>query len=381
MSVHVSFDRQRLSYSTYDTVSGTVHVRLPVPTTVSAISVKLEGEANTTLAPNTGDRRKDKKNTASEVHKVLYYVQTVFPAPEIQRCSAPGATWTISPGRYDFPFSFKLPYWAECIKNAQTHTNNFGDLLLDNNRDMYNNSHIRAQLPPSFNAPQDPAHVVYFVKCTVTRPAFYQSNYRALSRITLIPNENPRPEPSGDETYARRQYAFGTSVNRSRSLAARLTRKGEPVVDSPGGSGDQPSFCVDARVPAPALLTCNRPVPLRVVLKKLNDSAAPLYLTSLDVELIGHTDMRARTMRRVDAATWSVVSHPQLSVCVADGNVTAGTEWELDPSYWNHAPVPDVVAPSFVVCNIARTYELQVRLGFANGPAGAPHVQVLNPSP
>lgn len=70
MSIHLLFNRERLTYSTFDTVSGIVAVRVTTPTTVAAISVKLEGEATSTLGPQTGDRKRDKKHTEAEVHKV-----------------------------------------------------------------------------------------------------------------------------------------------------------------------------------------------------------------------------------------------------------------------------------------------------------------------
>ncbi|KAI5301080.1 hypothetical protein KEM56_001988, partial [Ascosphaera pollenicola] len=334
MSIHLIFNRERLSYSTFDTVSGIVAVRLLAPTSVSAISVKLEGEATSTLGPVTGDKKRDKKNTEAEVHKI--------------------------------------PYESDCIRNTRGHPNNLGDLLLDNNRDMYNNVHIRSQLPPSLEGPVNMANIVYFVKATLVRPQFYKENYRALTRLTFIPSEPQRPVMSKEETYARRQYTFGTALKRTQSLLPRLLQKSEPAVDF---AGDQPSFCVDARLPNPAILTCNRPVPLRIVFKKLNDSNAPIYLTALDIEIIGYTHIRARHLRRTETTTWPVRSGGSLDRLLARGDVTAGTEWELDSMYWNQIPLPPSIAPTFTTCNISRTYELQIRLSFTNGPLGAKGTQ------
>lgn len=53
------------------------------------------------------------------------------------------------------------------------------------------------------------------------------------------------------------------------------------------------------------------------------------------------------------------------------GDDPEGTEWKIDATMWNRIPLPNTVAPSFETCNIARTYELEIRVGLAHGSPGA----------
>lgn len=128
MSVHIQFDQSdNRCYTNLDFVSGTVILILPSDATISAVTVKLEGESRTRLAgpkfPN--NERSDKKRTELELHKVgenaplhttacadtrpqlLYKVTTVFPTPEIQEVSN-GSAYTLLAGQYLYPFKFKV---------------------------------------------------------------------------------------------------------------------------------------------------------------------------------------------------------------------------------------------------------------------------------
>lgn len=73
MSVHINFDQsENRCYTNLDFVSGTVSLILPNDATISAVTVKLEGESRTRLAgpkfPNND--RSEKKRTELELHKV-----------------------------------------------------------------------------------------------------------------------------------------------------------------------------------------------------------------------------------------------------------------------------------------------------------------------
>lgn len=73
MSVHVQFDQpQSRCYTNLDFISGRVILVLPSDASISAVTVKLEGESRTRLAVPKfpGNERSDKKRTELEVHKV-----------------------------------------------------------------------------------------------------------------------------------------------------------------------------------------------------------------------------------------------------------------------------------------------------------------------
>jgi hypothetical protein len=43
------------------------------------------------------------------------------------------------------------------------------------------------------------------------------------------------------------------------------------------------------------------------------------------------------------------------------------TEVPINPEYWSGKPVPNTVSPSFTACNLARFYELEIRVGIGYG--------------
>jgi hypothetical protein len=70
MIVHVFLDSSQGLYTNLDLVSGKVILKVPTNTSVSSVTVKLEGESRTRLInPNTRDRN-DRQRIHLEVHKV-----------------------------------------------------------------------------------------------------------------------------------------------------------------------------------------------------------------------------------------------------------------------------------------------------------------------
>ena len=73
MSVRIQFDQpEQRCYTNLDFVSGNVILILPQDATISAVTVKLEGESTTRLgAPKfPNNERSEKKRSELEVHKV-----------------------------------------------------------------------------------------------------------------------------------------------------------------------------------------------------------------------------------------------------------------------------------------------------------------------
>lgn len=73
MSVRIVLDEpENRCYTNLDFLTGSVHLILPNDTTISAITVKLEGESRTRLTTPKfpGNERSDKKRVELELHKV-----------------------------------------------------------------------------------------------------------------------------------------------------------------------------------------------------------------------------------------------------------------------------------------------------------------------
>jgi hypothetical protein len=126
---------------------------------------------------------------------------------------------------------------------------------------------------------------------------------------------------------------------------------------------------VDARLPNPSILTCNEPVPLRLMAKKLSDTTDIIFLQMLQIELIAYTKILAHDLTRQESTSWVVMSRSNMAMPLGKAEDPVGTEWTLDPKLWAALPLPNSVAPSFETCNIERAYELEVRVGITHGTA------------
>lgn len=131
-----------------------------------------------------------------------------------------------------------------------------------------------------------------------------------------------------------------------------------------------PSISIDGRLPDPAIITCNEPLPLRILITKKNESPAIIYLRNLSITLIGFTLIRARDLRAQEAQSWVIVSQAHIDKAV-NNNVGGNGSGilEVDSTLWKQRPLPNTVSPSFTTCNITRRYELEVKAGLSWGSA------------
>jgi hypothetical protein len=152
-----------------------------------------------------------------------------------------------------------------------------------------------------------------------------------------------------------------------------MKRKPSVPVPSAAATGPLPParFSVDARIPNPAILTCGQDIPLKLIIKQLNERSEPVFLETLQIELVGHTNVRAHEASRVENNSWVITSLSNLNQAIGTPSDAAGTETELTKEFWYGRPLPDTVAPSFVTCNIARSYELVISVGLSYGSAKA----------
>lgn len=139
---------------------------------------------------------------------------------------------------------------------------------------------------------------------------------------------------------------------------------------------EPPRLSADARLPNPSILTCNEPIPLRLLVKKMSETSESIFLQMLQVELIAYTNILAHDLSRTESGSWVILSRSNMGMAVGRGTDPVGTEWTIDPSLWNHTPLPNSVAPSFETCNISRSYELEIRIGLSRG-----NVSTLRVSP
>ena len=378
MSVRIQLDNPHSFYTNLDFISGRVILSLTSDENVSAITVKLEGESRTVLMRPPGaqqnlnpalmDRSRRTQALAEENHKILYKVSQVFP-----NNTGAGMAYTLRAGQHEYPFRFKIPFNNGCSDPQSQQMgpgSGFGGFGLGGLQQLQYR-HVKRTLPPSLTGFPGEAEIRYYVKVTVNRPSLFKENRRSTIGFKFMPIEPPRAPPTTNEVYARRPFAFQPGLAPKKSS---LFKKAPPALSETAPKGE-----VDARLPSPAVLTCNGPIPLRIIFRKLNESPEYVYLMSLQVQLIGSTEVRAQDMVRAETSTWVLMSFNGLGIPIGKPNDALRTETVVDNQLWNAIPLPNTVAPSFRTCNLTRKYEMEVRVGLAYGVPG--NIQVSESSP
>lgn len=422
MSLRIALDDAPEFYTNLDTIQGRIVLSLTRHEQVGAIIVKLEGESRTALAVPAIDANSNQTSSTSsssggilhENHKILYKVDQVFPDKNAPPLVGP---IILAPGQHQYPFRFKVPFNNACSDpNAMLRIGGLagqggfgsgpgifglgGIRVMDGSKQLLY-SHVTKTLPPSFTGFPRQAEIRYYIKVTIQRPGLFKENWRYSIGFKFLPIEPPRPPKTNQEAYARRPFTF-----RPRSPASGLSQQGKrssffagfransnpklnesyatssvgadgklqapsPQPSTPQGSVP-PSVEMSARLPHPSILTCNKPIELRLIAKKLAPANEEVYLTSLQIDLIGNTVVRCEDLVNTEVTRWVVVSRHGLSILVSSASDAAGTEIVVPDMIWRDAPLPNTVMPSFVTCNLSRDYQLEVKLGLNWGRSVPP---------
>jgi hypothetical protein len=380
MSVRIQLDDPHAFYTNLDFISGRVILSLTTDENVSAIMVKLEGESRTMLMrpigppqqPQLYSRPNQRQTIAMENHKILYKVDQIFPSLDSGTGSMGGA-YTLRAGPHEYPFRFKIPFNNGCSDPHSQQMgpgSGFAGFGLGGLQQM-KYRHVKRTLPPSLTGFPGEAEIRYYIKVTVQRPSIFKENRRSAIGFKFLPIEPPRAPPTTNEIYARRPYVFQAGL-------AGYARKSSMFKKKPAQLSDTaPKGEIDARLPSPAVLTCNEPLPLRIIARKTDQSTESVFLVSLQVHLFGSTEVRAQDVVRTETSTWVLMSLNGLSIPIITGSDEVRKETTVDNALWDGIPLPNTVAPSFHTCNLTRRYELEVRVGLGYGVPGEIQVSYL----
>ncbi|KAK9473070.1 uncharacterized protein V1510DRAFT_393579 [Dipodascopsis tothii] len=362
-----------------DVVTGNVRLDLSSTETITAIVVKLEGVAHTMLAvpkkkPTGSVKANESKRLMTETHKILYISQTVFPPENLQEhLTNRSEGLTLPPGRYFYPFEFRIPINNKCIETTGiTNMLHFkSNLGLDISRKPTH--HVHTTLPPSLSGMEE-ATIKYFLKATVKRASMFRMNSRQYHPVVFLPIEPPRPAPSGRQFFVRRQHQFRSvsqtvSTTVRRGLFGKMRGPSRTVSMTPGEE-----FIVEVTMPYPPILVPLEPIPLKIyVLKKDGSEPPKVFLRQMRVHLVCTTRVAAHEYHKEVVLGLPLLEARDLSVASKRSSRPADQlpperahEAEFDARKWAQAVIPDMVPPEFKTCNIERKYALEVTLGLSH---------------
>lgn len=409
MSIRIALDKPPEFFTNLDIIRGKIVLGLNRHEQVGAILVKLEGESKTALTLPSGITAEGQTqsgpggNLVNENHKILYKVQQVFPLEDTPPLAAPAI---MAPGQHEFPFRFKVPFNNICYDpdaiakisgtvgaggyGAGPSLFGIGGVRVNDGSRQLFYKHVKKTLPPSFTGFPREAEIRYYIKVTIQRPGLFKENWRYQIGFKFLPIEPPRPAITNQEAYARRPFTFRPRSpaadskrrpSRTNTSRASIGSSGSfnPYVQDgdgklqPRGSEDgqqenrPPSIEMSARLPHPSILTCNKPIPLRLVAKKLVPSREQVFLVAFQIDLVGTTLVRCQDMSNTETTRWVVVGRHSLSIPVSAPGDPVGHEMLVPDTIWRDAALPNTVMPSFVTCNLSRTYQLEMKIGLSWG--------------
>lgn len=182
-----------------------------------------------------------------------------------------------------------------------------------------------------------------------------------------------RPSPNQRESYGRRTHQFAPKID-VLGKSNGLFRK--PSSPTPDGEPLPPSIAVEGRLPDPAIIYCNEPIPLRILVTKQNDSPATIFLQLLHIELLGYTAIRAHELRRSEVTSFMIMSSSDMKIPLQKSTKSEKGDnvLEIDAKLWNQKSLPNTVTPTFNTCNLSRTYSLDIKVGLSWGEGRAINV-------
>jgi hypothetical protein len=113
-------------------------------------------------------------------------------------------------------------------------------------------------------------------------------------------------------------------------------------------------------LPSPAILTWDKSIPLRILLRRSGENEEQVYLIFLQLRLFEFTEIRASDVTRVRTHIRPLLGLEVLTIPLWS---PSEKETTLNSKLWDHLRFPHTAEPSFETCNLRRSYDLEVGLG------------------
>lgn len=318
---------------------------------ISAITVKVEGEAKSQCYREPIQGRRRSKRPVVELHKVLYLTRVVFPDSSLSSLKTPSSasSFTLPPGKHSWPFSFQIPVNNDCKIEPRSTVGAIisGDVMSPQQR------HVQQILPPSMIGNYE-VWVRYFVKVTVDRPFKLVLNRREQVPFVFLPIEAPRAEEgtSGEAFFVRRQCTLGLPDGKMKGMMRFFGQ------DSPQSRPD--NIAIEIRLANPPLLVPGIPVNMDIMgFIESNYNDHNLVITQVSIYLLVTTKVKAGGLKRTFEHHVRCYDEDfnKPMIPQADKSKPAAL---ISLIHSRPFTLATDTAPTFSTCNIARSYHLGV---------------------
>ncbi|ORY75737.1 hypothetical protein BCR37DRAFT_383811 [Protomyces lactucae-debilis] len=382
MSLSVELKKSETTASFFtnlDLIEGRIHLNLASSLSVSAIVIKLEGIAKSVCYTQPHHGKSRARAPVQEIHKVLYLTDSVFPDPQLKQTSS-ASSFTLQEGKHSWPFSFQIPINNDCKQASRSQGQNALGALLngqspmssyDQQVDSY--QHVQQILPPSLAGSED-VWVRYFVKAVVQRPSKLSLNYRSYAPFLFLPIDRPRADEGASTAFfVKRQHTLSIldDAKRPRGLLGAFQEPKKRMSDT---------IAIEIRQPNPPTVVPGVPANIELlgyIETNFND-LSDLRITHISVYFLATTRIKAQNLKRTLGG--------RLPVYATDLNIpfkrASGPTVPACHVHMARLPTPLIVAtdcaPTFVTCNISRTYEFEFNITVQHGPSKAT-IQLISP--
>lgn len=154
------------------------------------------------------------------------------------------------------------------------------------------------------------------------------------------------------------------SISPQRSYLKRQYLSLDPGVS---GISEPLPWQVDVELLHGPCLFVGQPIPLRIRLTKLCEEQCKVWINDFQTMLIETTQVRAHDSTETLDRFWTVQTVANMKLRLHAEDFPMGHIIQVPESIWVSHTLSSSMLPNFEVCNIKRTYELELRLGLQIG--------------
>lgn len=350
-------------YTDGDRVRGTVHLSVLSSLSLKTIVIVLKCVATSQVmvvrnSPNIGtpgignmmngmaalgSSGRPVHQLETDSHVLIDQSVEVFPPPEIRQIMET-KSFTLTAGKYEYPFDFVLPTGVALADQRETSS---GHMALGSWCEDAAGANGWTSLPPSMNDHGRFANVAYYVHATAKRSAMLKMNLHSLENFDFVPRINIQPTP---------HYSAAVS---DQIAGGRKRREKLPVM-------------FEVRFPNPPYIITGRGPCFRLFVVFMHDAALyqapPIYVQSIKLSMIETIialvpveqfllSTRQHEMREVN----SVIADQKYDNL--EFECTKNPHQEIPLQHYADFVVPEIVVPSFAIRNIVKRHRFKFTIG------------------